>query len=81
MNAEVAIRDERGLYGKYKVRYADGSPLSPGLVFVLRPDRDPAAWEALFAYAKATENLVLRADLLCWLAYNPKPAEKENDSE
>ncbi len=34
--------------------------------FVLRPDRDPAALEALIAYALATPNDALALDLFAW---------------
>ena len=55
------------LYGKYQVRHTDRSSLSPGFVFVLRPDRDRAAYQALMAYADHTDNDVLRDDLYQWL--------------
>ena len=70
---------ERGLYGKYQVHHADGTPLSDGFVFVLRPDRDPAAWYALQAYAIWTENKALHADLVQWLKENPTPGEHHCD--
>jgi len=70
---------ERGLYGKYQVHHADGSPLSEGFVFVLRPDRDPAAWFALQTYAISTENEALRADLVQWLSEHPLPGERRCD--
>lgn len=44
------MSDTRGLYDKYRVTKADGTPLD-GPCFVLRYDRDPAARRALFAYA------------------------------
>lgn len=53
---------DRGLYNKYWVT-EDGVTSVEGFVFVLRPDRDPAARIALAAYAKATPNELLRADL------------------
>lgn len=40
--------------------------------FVLRPDKDPAAVEALRAYAVATENKELSADILAWVG-SPQP--------
>lgn len=64
---------EKGLYCKYHVRHADGSPLSPGFLFILRPDRDPAAWQAVKTYAETTKNPALRADLFQWLQDNPSP--------
>ena len=57
---------KRGLYSKYKVTKADGTPLD-GDCFVLRPDRDEAAISALEAYADATNNENLAADIREWL--------------
>ena len=63
----------QGLYGKYLVRELGGflngqrtagPPLTD--VFVLRPEKDPAALKALFAYAAETSNLELSSDLLAW---------------
>jgi hypothetical protein len=68
---------DKGLYLKYQVRHADGSALSPGPVFVLRPDRDNAAWAALKTYAKLTENAQLASDLLDWLAEHPLEPETQ----
>ena len=59
--------DERGLYPKYDVcRTNDGSPVSD-FCFVLKPEMDPAAREALRAYAMATPNLRLQTELIVWL--------------
>jgi len=71
--------EERGFYLKYQVRHADGSELSPGMVFVLRPDRDPAAWDALKVYAFSTKNQALAGDLLEWLEQNPCPEMHEKE--
>jgi hypothetical protein len=57
---------EKGLYGKYRITKADGSPVS-GFKFVLSPDNDPAAVEALRAYAFKTKNEQLAEDLFSWL--------------
>jgi len=65
--------ETRGFYLKYQVRHADGSELSPGMVFVLRPDRDPAAWDALRMYALSTLNRHLGEDLRRWLTDYPRP--------
>lgn len=71
---EVLVDDQdRGLYCKYHITHADGTPLSPGFLFVLRPDRDPAAWDALRAYALSTRNVDLGGDLMQWLDENPRP--------
>ena len=43
---------QKGLYGKYVVQKADGSPIDPDAIyFVLRLDTDPAARFAMIAYA------------------------------
>ena len=67
------MTDEEGLYLKYNITHSDGTPLSLGFLFVLRPDRDPAAWDALLAYANAADNLSLSADLMRYLPDNPRP--------
>lgn len=55
-----------GLRPKYDVRKAStGELVYP--CFVLRPDRDPASVAALAAYAEATDNAELAADLRRWL--------------
>ena len=64
---------EHGLYCKYHITHTDGTELSPGFLFVLRPDRDPAAWDALRAYALATYDVDLGSDLMQWLDENPRP--------
>jgi len=65
-----------GLYGKYQVRKLRRSeyfqmdmPQGPTLtdVFVLRPERDPAAFKALACYAAETPSDELAADLWKWL--------------
>lgn len=53
----------RGLYGKYRIERVDGKPMKPGFRFLLSPENDPAALEALKAYAKSTKNRILAADL------------------
>lgn len=65
--------DKKGLFCKYHITHEDGTALSPGLLFVLRPDRDPAAWDALRAYAISTHNVRLSGDLWKWLEENPRP--------
>lgn len=63
---EQTIEQPRdGLRVKYDVRKAaTGEPVEA--CFVLRPDRDAAARVALLAYAQATDNYDLRADLHAW---------------
>jgi hypothetical protein len=46
----------KGVYGKYCIEHADGSPIDPmAQYFVLRFDTDPAARIALKTYADAIE--------------------------
>ena len=71
---------KRGLYSKYKVTKADGTPLD-GDCFVLRPDRDEAAIRALEAYADATNNENLAADIREWLQTPRRPRLTEEAQE
>jgi len=57
---------KNGLYSKYRVTKADGTPLD-GDCFVLRPDRDSAARCALKEYAYQTPNDELASDVEDWL--------------
>ena len=66
--------ENRGLYSKYNVTKANGDPLD-GDCFVLRPDRDPAAWYALSAYAAYTPNYELARDIRTWLKGIGKPED------
>ena len=62
--------ERTGLYGKYTVyKNKDGS-LVPDC-FVLRPAKDPAAVIALRAYAAATDNAGLSADIINWVKAEP----------
>lgn len=55
-----------GLKVKYNVtKVEDGSVVNG--CFVLRPDKDPAAIEALRAYAMATPNPFLAKDITEWI--------------
>ena len=56
---------DNGLYPKYEVRELDGTLLTD--VFVLRPERDPVALEALIRYAELTGNVYLHDDLWKWI--------------
>lgn len=60
------MRLNDGLRGKYMVIKADTGELVKNC-FVLRPDRDPAAVTALRAYAEATDNETLAADIINWV--------------
>lgn len=53
-----------GLYAKYEVR-KDGEPVED--CFVLEPERESAAREALIRYAKATDDEELAEDLREWV--------------
>jgi len=55
---------ERGLYEKYSVQ-KNGEPVED--CFVLEPEDDAAARVALKAYAVATEDDDLAADLFDWI--------------
>ncbi|WP_302083528.1 hypothetical protein [Salinibaculum rarum] len=56
--------NERGLYEKYKV-YKDGEAVSN--CFVLEPEHDSAAREALLRYVEETDDEVLAEDLREWV--------------
>jgi len=61
-----SIADYDGLKWKYIVFKCDTGELVDGC-FVLRPDKDEAAIAALVAYAGATGNKQLAADILAWI--------------
>ena len=58
---------ERGLYDKYLVFYQNCEEVT-GFHFVLAPEKDLAAREALVTYAVCTDNEALREDLLDLMA-------------
>ena len=62
--------EHAGLYGKYTVRKSSDGQLVAGC-FVLRPDKDPVAATALRAYAAATDNTELAADIIDWVGEEP----------
>lgn len=65
--------ERAGLYGKYTVRRnKDGSLVTD--CFVLRPAKDPAAVAALRAYAAATDNPELAADIINWVGVETNEA-------
>lgn len=65
MDADAPERAGDGLKVKYRVfKVKDGTPVEN--CFVLRPEEDPAAFSALMAYAKNTENDALKDDLVNW---------------
>ena len=53
---------KKGLYGKYIIEKADGTPLE-GFYFVLKPETDVAARAALRTYIEVTDNQKLAEDL------------------
>ena len=62
--------ERAGLYGKYTVyKNKDGSLVTD--CFILRPAKDPAAVAALRAYAAATDNAELSADIVNWVGAGP----------
>lgn len=66
------MSEQKGLYNKYMViKVVDDTIVEN--CFILKPDSDPAAVKALQAYAAATENKVLAADLYAWVG---KPMQK-----
>lgn len=65
--------EHAGLYGKYTVyKNKDGSLVTD--CFILRPAKDPAAVAALRAYADATDNAELAADIINWVGAKPNEA-------
>jgi len=56
----------KGLIVKYDVRKVETGELVNNC-FVLRPDKDPAAVDALIEYARSSENMELRQDIANWL--------------
>jgi len=67
IKGNLMSRDKDGLRIKYNVyKVANGSLINN--CFVLRPDKDPAAVEALKRYAETTENLQLAEDIRKWIA-------------
>ena len=64
-----------GLYGKYTVyKNKDGSLVTD--CFILRPAKNPAAVAALRAYAAATDNAELAADIINWVGAEPNERVK-----
>ncbi len=56
----------KGLHSKYIVTHADGSPINCRC-FVLMPETDHVAREAISTYADKTQNTKLAKDLTDWL--------------
>lgn len=65
---------EKGLFGKYKIEKANGTPLDENArYFVLRYDKDPAALIALKAYMENTTNRALKMDLIVEISNIEQP--------
>ena len=62
--------ERAGLYGKYTVYKNEDVSLVTDC-FILRPAKDPAAVAALRAYAAATDNAELAADIINWVGAEP----------
>lgn len=57
-------QEQTGLYKKYIVTKADGTPVDPkAIYFVMRLDTDPAAREAVEIYTRWVDDYQLAADL------------------
>lgn len=67
LSAFLAPMDRyKGLKRKFLVFKSDTGEMIRNC-FVLRPDKDPAAVAALRAYAEATDNEMLSADIIIWV--------------
>lgn len=63
----------KGLYDKFTVIDNRTGEVVRTPVFVLRPDKDPVAWDALLAYSSFTSNDELRKDLIKWITSIKRP--------
>ncbi|MEK5166171.1 hypothetical protein NYE69_28100 [Paenibacillus sp. FSL R5-0527] len=61
----------KGLYNKYQIINRETGQEAAGNYFVLKPAKDPAARAALLAYAEATDNYQLAADITVWVSSLP----------
>lgn len=71
-----------GLYQKYVIRKADGSPINPDAqYFVLRIDTDPNARKALLRYSSliSESNPALAQELYEWVM-KYMPADERSDN-
>ena len=74
---ELNPLERQGLYGKYTViNNATGKRVED--CFVLRPFKDPVAWEAVRFYADHTDNKQLAVDLYKWTAPLPEPPREDS---
>ncbi len=65
---------ERGIYTKYEVRKIISGDIVEEC-FVLRPQKDLAARDALLKYAQTTKNSALAQDIMTWI----KSIDKNSD--
>jgi|GEM_PF-6753512 len=78
-NNQISAEGKRGLYAKYNVRkVSDGSLVEN--CFVLRPEIDYAARQALETYALCTPNKELMVDIYNWLNNIRDKIEKDYDT-
>jgi hypothetical protein len=74
------VSELQGVYGKYTVSKADGSPVDPdAFYFVLRLDTDPAAREAIVHYADVImdSNPTLAKDLMARVLWYDNLADQK----
>lgn len=71
--------EQTGIYPKYEVR-KDGEPVD-GFVFVLEPESDEAAREALWEYVSETDDEELAADLKEWLLETVGTVEEDDQDD
>lgn len=70
--------EESGLYGKYEVT-KNGEAVEN--CFVLKPESDPAAREALWEYISETDDDELAEDLRSWLLATVGSTEEGDNAE
>jgi SOS-response transcriptional repressor LexA len=64
----AGVDPKPGLYDKYTVINNETGQAIDGVCFVLRPDKDAAAFGALLQYAELTPNTDLAMDITRWLS-------------
>lgn len=76
------MSDQKGLFRKYTITKADGSPTDRDAeYFVLRLDKDKHARKAVMAYADSveSENPVFAKDLRYWVQYGFLGGERDSN--
>jgi|SRR5690625_3689085 len=61
------MNEQKGLFNKYTIINNETGKEVEGSYFVLNPETDLAAIDALIAYAKSTQNKELAKDIYRWL--------------